>query len=162
MAALKNVRHEKFAQCLAQGMSQRKAYRAAFPSAEKWKNETVDSRASDLKKNSKVLVRLGELQQLASDEAVMDVIKRKKWLTSIIESEEESMKDKLRAADMLNKMEGSYIAKDQLDITEQQARIDKLKAETARIKGEDPDADQQDDGFLEALKGKVAEVWEDE
>lgn len=45
---------------------------------------------------------------------------------------------------------------------EQKAKIDKLRAETARIKGEDPDADQQDDGFLDALRGKVAEVWEDE
>lgn len=44
---------------------------------------------------------------------------------------------------------------------EQKTRIDKLRAETARIKGEDVDTDQ-DDGFIEALKGEVADTWEDE
>ena len=37
MATLKNQKQEKFAQCLASGMSQRKAYRAAYPNSEKWK-----------------------------------------------------------------------------------------------------------------------------
>lgn len=45
---------------------------------------------------------------------------------------------------------------------EQQARIDKLRAETARIKGEDLSEDMQDDGFIEALKGEVANIWDEE
>ena len=57
---------------------------------------------------------------------------------------------------MLAKRHGSFTDKE-----EQRARIDKLKAETARIKGEDVDTDQ-DDGFIEALKGEVADTWEDE
>lgn len=111
MAELQNVRHEKFAQCIASGMSQRKAYRAAFPRSEKWKDETVDSKASVLAKNDKVLERLKELADIATDEAIMDATERKKWLTRIMKSDEEETKEKLKACDILNKMEGSYIDK---------------------------------------------------
>ena len=61
-----------------------------------------------------------------------------------------------KAAELLAKRHGSFT-----DKVEQQARIEKLKAETARLKGEDVDTDQ-DDGFIEALKGEVADTWEDE
>lgn len=111
MAELNNARHEKFAQCLANGMSQRKAYREAFPKSEKWKDETVDARASELKKNSKVLVRLKELGAQASSKAIMSAVERKEWLTEIIKSGEQDMKDRLKALDILNRMEGAYIDK---------------------------------------------------
>lgn len=43
----------------------------------------------------------------------------------------------------------------------EQANIDKLKAETARIKGDD-DSEYEDDGFLEALNKVADDVWSDE
>ena len=114
MAELKNVRHEKFAQCLASGMTQRNAYRAAFPNSNRWKDETVDSKASVLAKNDKVLERLRELAEQSTTEAVMNATQRKEWLTSIIRSEAEETKDKLKAVDILNRMEGEYVDKVQL------------------------------------------------
>lgn len=48
------------------------------------------------------------------------------------------------------------------DIEEQLARIEKLKAETARIKGESPDDDKTDDGFLEALQSEAESVWQEQ
>lgn len=42
----------------------------------------------------------------------------------------------------------------------QKAQVDKIKADTARIKGEDGE-EYEDDGFKEALEGKVEEVWDD-
>lgn len=45
---------------------------------------------------------------------------------------------------------------------EQRAKVDKLRAETARINGEDTDSNQQDDGFIHALKAEVDDAWEDE
>ena len=72
------------------------------------------------------------------------------------------LSDANKAAEMLGRYYGIWTAKADLDEEEQRARIDKLKAETARIKGEDPDADMEDDGFLEALRGEVAEVWQNE
>lgn len=114
MAELKNVRHEKFAQGLASGMSQRNAYRVAFPNSKRWKDETVDSKASVLAKNEKVLERLRELAEQSTSEAVMNATQRKEWLTSIIRSEAEETKDKLKAVDILNRMEGEYVDKVQL------------------------------------------------
>ena len=63
MAVLENARHEKFVQCLIRGMSQRKAYREAFPASQKWKDTTVDVKASALFSDGKVLVRYSELQE---------------------------------------------------------------------------------------------------
>ena len=108
MAGLENVRHEKFVQCIANGYSQRKAYRAAYPNSEKWKDETVDSKASALAKDGKVLARLRELAEKASTKAVMNATERKAWLTKVIQNPFEETKDKLKAVDLLNKMEGSY------------------------------------------------------
>jgi hypothetical protein len=114
MAELNNVRHEKFAQGLASGMSQRNAYRAAFPKSNRWKDETVDPKASALAKTDKVMARLKELAAQATSEAVMNAKQRKEWLTSIIRSEAEETKDKLKAVDILNRMDGEYVDKVQL------------------------------------------------
>lgn len=52
------------------------------------------------------------------------------------------------------------LLKKDLDTEEQQLRMDKLKAEIAKLKGEEMDI--EDDGFMEALQGSVKEVWADE
>lgn len=44
---------------------------------------------------------------------------------------------------------------------EQRAKIDNLKASTVKIKGEDPEDETEDSGFLEALKGAAKDAWED-
>lgn len=108
MAALENSRHERFAQELAQGISQRKAYRAAFPASERWKDETVDSKASALAKNDKVLARVKELQEAAASKAVKTARERKEWLSSVMDDTAEEMQYRLKACDMLNKMDGEY------------------------------------------------------
>ena len=133
MAELKNVRHEKFAQGIANGLSQRKAYRAAFPNSVKWKDETVDVKASELRKNDKVLVRLQELAEKASDEAIMDAKERKEWLTHIIKSAMEETKDKLKAVDLLNRMDGTYVAK--VEVEANVNMTDKLKEVEGYVKG---------------------------
>ncbi len=115
MAELNNMRHEKFAQGIASGLSQRKAYRAAFPNSERWKDTTVDVKASNLAKDDKVVVRVQELAELASSKAVMNATQRKEWLTQIIKSTEEETKDRLKACDILNRMDGEYLDKVQLN-----------------------------------------------
>lgn len=117
MAMLKNQRQEKFAQCLASGMSQRKSYRAAYPSSEKWKDETVDSKASALAKKDKVLARLLELAKESSSKAIMNARERKEWLTTIIMKDTEEMRDRLKAVDILNRMDGEYVEKVQMSGT---------------------------------------------
>jgi phage terminase small subunit len=70
--------------------------------------------------------------------------------------------NKLDALRLLGVHLGMWNKKGELDEREQQARIDKLIAETARIKGEDTGENQQNDGFMEALKGEVENVWDEE
>lgn len=127
MAELNNARHEKFAQGIASGMSQRTAYRAAFQSSQKWKDEVVDVKASELRKNGKVSVRIAELAEKASSEAVMDAKERKEWLTKVIKNSMEETKDKLKAIDLLNRMDGTYITK-----VEVEANID-MTAKTKEV-----------------------------
>lgn len=111
MAALENPRHERFAQELAQGISQRKAYRAAFPASERWKDETVDSKASNLAKDGKVLARVKELQEASASKAIKTARERKEWLSSVMDNTAEEMQHRLKACDMLNRMEGEYTDK---------------------------------------------------
>lgn len=68
--------------------------------------------------------------------------------------------DKVRALELIGKHLGMW-GRTEKDNEEQLARIEKIKAETSRIKGEDPEADAQDDGFLEALRGEAQSVWEE-
>lgn len=65
-------------------------------------------------------------------------------------------KERLDAAKQLAKRYGL----DREEI-ERQAKIDKLKAEIARLKGESPDDEKTDDGFIDALKGEVESVWQE-
>ena len=125
------AKQEKFVQNLIKGMSQREAYRNAYPN-DKSSDETVDKNACNLlNNNSKVLSRYNELLQKAEDKAIMSAIERKKWLTQVINGEiqeEEKHYDseakeviihqkaadiskKIKALDTLNKMDGEYITK---------------------------------------------------
>ena len=69
--------------------------------------------------------------------------------------------DKLKVLELLGRHLGMWDKKTDADNEEQQARIDKIKAETSRIKGESPGEDEQADGFIEALQNEVESVWEE-
>lgn len=118
------AKQEKYVQNLVKGLSQREAYRKAYPSSLKWKDNIVDSKASNLFKNGKVLARYNELIDKADDEAIMSAKERMIWLTNVIKGNvthtsydsngnaydnEAYISDKLKAVDVLNKMSGEYI-----------------------------------------------------
>lgn len=50
---------------------------------------------------------------------------------------------------------------DHMDLAteEQRARIDNLRAGTAKLRGEEPEDGMEDDGFLDALRGEAGKVW---
>lgn len=105
MPILENMKHETFVQCLIKGMSQRQSYLEAYPSSRKWKDTTVDNKASKLANTSEVLARLKELQERAENQTIASVTRRKMILTEILEDEEEKANDRIKAIDSLNKME---------------------------------------------------------
>ena len=139
-------KQENYIQGLLQGLSQRKAYRKAYPKSENWKDETVDVRACELLKNSKVLVRYKELKDRE------EKIKRQKNLWSYEESvkgllwimgqsqldikergfRQGNSKAFIDALRELNKLEG-YGKERETKIELDRARIDKIRQESINI-----------------------------
>ena len=98
MPALENARWEAFVRALIENKSQRKAYREAFPASRKWKDSTVDSKASVLFSNDKVLARYTELQNQAAQGAVLTRQRKREILCTIAEDEELEPRDRIRAS----------------------------------------------------------------
>ncbi len=63
-------KQDKYALALFSGDSQRTAYRKAFPSSLKWKDATVDNKASKLAKTGEVMARLDGLRAKADTKAI--------------------------------------------------------------------------------------------
>ena len=105
-------------------MSQREAYKDAYNA--KYKDEVIDVRACELFKSSKVQVRYNELIKQLEDESIMSAKERMKWLSDVGNGKikhtsynsngdayenEAYISDKMKAIDILNKMDGQYVTK---------------------------------------------------
>lgn len=113
MPVLANARQEKFVQGLIQGMSQRQAYYAAFKQSKRWKEATVDNKASKLFKQDEIRARYNELEEEAQDEAIMNRKARMVKLSNIA-GDDEFPNDQMKAIDLLNKMDNMYIQKNEV------------------------------------------------
>jgi phage terminase small subunit len=72
--------------------------------------------ASLLVENPKVSQRLNELREQLATPAIMSAQERLEWLTRLIKSDDESTGDKLKAADIMNKMTGEYVQKVEAEV----------------------------------------------
>ena len=63
-------KQEKYVQELIKGKTQREAYKIAYPVSKKWKLSAVDTQASILISNSKVLERYNSLKEIISNKAI--------------------------------------------------------------------------------------------
>lgn len=107
------AKQEKFVQGLISGLSQRKAYRTAFPNSVKWKDETVDAKACNLLKTDKIMARYNELKEKAENLAIMTRVQRMITLSDIAQNGKKD-DSRIRAIDTLNKMDGIYTNKIEL------------------------------------------------
>jgi phage terminase small subunit len=107
---------EAFVQNIIKGMSQADAYRSAYPN-QRMSDKTIWESASKLMANHKVTTRLTELRNELAKPSIMSAQQRLEWLTQLIQSDEESTTDKLRAADIMNKMQGEYVQKVEAAVT---------------------------------------------
>lgn len=127
MPVLKNARHERFIQNIVKGMTQRPAYRDAFPDNNA-SDKTIDEMASRLFNDDKVHARYIELLQQLEEESIMSAKERMKWLTNVIKniqrddvyvknndgedvligSKNADINTKIKAIDTLNKMDNTY------------------------------------------------------
>lgn len=108
-------KQEAFVQGILEGMSQADAYRSAYPN-QRMTDKTLWESASKLMKNPKVTARLKELRDELAKPTIMSAQERLEWLTKLIQSKEETTSDKLKAADIMNKMQGEYVQKVEADV----------------------------------------------
>lgn len=111
-------KQEKFVQSIIQGMSQADAYRSAY-STKNMSDKTIHESASRLMADHKVSARLKELRGQLTKATIMSAQERLEWLTKLILSEEESTTDKLKAADIMNKMQGEYVQKVEAEVKQE-------------------------------------------
>ena len=103
------AKEEKFSVNVATGMTLTDAYKNAY-NAENMKDETIYVKACELAKKDKIKVRIEQLRNEASNEAILNTIQKKLVLTNIIKSSN-SDNDRMKAIDILNKMDGEYVTK---------------------------------------------------
>lgn len=122
------TKQEKFIQNIVKGMSQREAYKDAYD-AEGMSDNAIDREASLLMKNPKVAQRHKELVDAIAKPTIMTAQERLEYLTEVIKGLQgekiieivdgeaveytapTSMKNKLSAIDIMNKMQGEYVTK---------------------------------------------------
>jgi len=170
-----NKQEEEYVQGVVAGLSQRKAYRKAYALSKRWKDETVDVKASLLFKVDKIQIRyrdlLREARNSGSNMAIWtreQAFKDYEWLKDKAKEniEEEGVR-KANSDAFLSSIEGmNKMAFHDLELVDKKlkAEIERIKADTEKTKlllGGDEETDL-DDGFLAALEGKAADVWEDE
>ena len=114
MAVLTNPHWEDYAQARAAGLSQRKAYRLAYPKSEKWKDNTVDNKACLLEKSGEIMQRYEELKHEAANAAggaVMTRNEKRVMLAQMARDESLSARERQAAIDIDNKMEDEYLTR---------------------------------------------------
>jgi phage terminase small subunit len=109
-------KQELFVQSIIKGMSQADAYRTAY-ATKNMSDKTIHEAASRLVADSKVSARLSELREQMTKDTIMSAQKRLEWLTEVIGDKDVSIGDKLKAADIMNKMQGEYTQKVQAEVT---------------------------------------------
>ena len=130
-----NVKQEKFIQNIINGMSQRQAYKDAYNA--KYKDEDIDSKASNLFNSDKVQARYKELLKELEDKSIMSAKERMIWLSKVVNGEiledvplmtdinedkvntikcPTKLDTRLKASDTLNKMSGEYTTKVEADL----------------------------------------------
>lgn len=107
-------KQEKFAQCVADGMTQADAYRAAY-SAGKMKAETVQNKAHVLMKDGEVAARVDSLRTALADKAMWTREDSVLTLAAIARGGESKAGEIVSAIKELNLMHG-FNAPTKLDI----------------------------------------------
>lgn len=104
-------KQEKFAQSIAlEDMNQSEAYRSAY-NTQGMSDKTINEKASLLASQDKIRARIQELREALISPKIMSAQKRLEWLTDLINNDNEGTNEKLKAIDIMNKMQGEYIQK---------------------------------------------------
>lgn len=117
------AKQEKFVRNLIQGMSQREAYKNSYD-AENMSDKVIDNEASLLFNSHEISMRYKELQERLDKHTIMTAQERLEYLTEIIQGLQLDNDDtpadfntKLKAIDIMNKMQGDYTTNTKVTLT---------------------------------------------
>lgn len=155
------AKQEKYVQGLVAGLSQREAYRKAYPNSVKWKDSAVDSNASTLFKNAKVLQSYNKLMGEHKRKALWtreESVNKLKWLIdksidSIDSIDEGYVRQGTSGALMsaiqeLNKLEGVY-------------PDDQLKRKKLEVEIESKQKELESEQSINDFKITIVDEWSD-
>jgi phage terminase small subunit len=108
-------KQEQFALNIFEGMSQAEAYKASY-NAKNMSDNAIYREASLLMSNPKIAQRIQELRDKTAKYSIMSAQERLEWLSNLISNEEEGTNEKLKAIDIMNKMQGEYVQKVEADV----------------------------------------------
>ena len=108
-------KQELFVQGIIKGMTQADAYRNAY-NCKRMTDKSIHETASKLMADPKIYSRVQELRDQIDKSNIMTAQKRLEWLTELINNNEETTTDKLKAIDIMNKMQGEYIQRVAADV----------------------------------------------
>lgn len=109
------AKQEAFAQNIVSGMNQADAYRSAYD-ADNMSDNAIYREASLLMSRPKVAQRISEMRNELAKPTIMSAQERLEWLTGLIKDDESDVNAKLKAVDIMNKMQGGYIQRIEADV----------------------------------------------
>lgn len=109
-------KQEKFCQCIAlENMTKTDAYKTAYDASNST-DKTANEKGCRLASQGKIQARIQELRGQVMSSKIMTAQERLEWLTQVIQSNSESTKNRLTAAEIMNKMQGEYVQKVVADV----------------------------------------------
>ena len=110
MVALKlNARQKSFCEFyVASGNATESAIKARYS------EKTARSIGQRLLTNVDIKKYIKELQEKAKESRILTAREKREWLSEVIKNGNEKLQDRLKALDILNKMDGDYVEKVQL------------------------------------------------
>jgi phage terminase small subunit len=99
-------------------MSQADAYRSAYNTS-RMTDKTIHESASKLMADHKISTRVAELREKMSSKSIMTAQQRMEWLTELIGNANVGTTDRLRAIDIMNKMQGEYVQKVEANVQQE-------------------------------------------
>ena len=109
------AKQEAFARNVVEGMSQSDAYRSAY-NTQRMTDKSIWEKSSELANDVKVAERIRELRDKVASKSIMTAQERLEWLTGLIHDEASDVNAKLKAVDIMNKMQGEYIQRIEADV----------------------------------------------
>ena len=97
------------------------AYKQAYPKVKK--DKTAQAASSRLLSNVMIQGRLKEISDEIASEAIMQPKEMQEWLSKVVRGEEREMsgesallRDRLKAADLLGKMQGAFLDRKEVEM----------------------------------------------